>query len=373
MRHNFDNAPLHSSEVLGALLRQYEEPRGNRNGKPYFTCHIHQHKHPDKPHLRIEERNGKAVAVCDSYGVVGDTFAVYGEYTGEREFIKQKKAIAELVGVADNPPTRRARLRKSRPGASEVHAQEPPAPTACIYLTPEQESRIWQAVERAKQDTGNLSAHALELRLSVFDLFSRTDKENAALGMLGIWDDNRLAYVYTAMDKSGQWRALKAKLRNPAGAVNRFESWPTTGSNPPPWGWESAHQAEIVIMVEGESDALAVYSSLESLFSYELGVYPDTYCQEIAAAPAVVAVPGAGTFKREHAAALRDKAVIIAFDRDKAGDNGAARTADILHAAGVRTVYRWTPPPPYKDAREYHDRAEPCKLADSILKERSRI
>lgn len=373
MQNKFNNAPLHSSEVLGALLRQHEEPRGNRNGKPHFTCHIHQHKHPDKPHLRIEERNGKAVAVCDSYGVVGDAFAVYGEYTGERDFIKQKKAIAELAGVTDNPPARRVRLRKSRPGASVAAVQAYTAPPSRHFLAPEQEARLWRAVERAEQDTCNLTAHAQELGLSVFSLIARTDKENAALGMIGIWDDNRLAYVYTARDENGQWRALKAKLRNPAGAANRFEAWPSTGINPQPWGWEAAIQAEIVIMVEGESDALAVYSSEEAYFSYELGVNPDTYSQEIAAAPAVVAVPGASTFKREHAAALRGKAVILAFDRDKAGDAGAARTADILHTAGVRTLYRWTPPPPFKDARDYYSPAEPCRLLDSILKEKSRI
>ena len=373
MKTNFDNAPLHCSKVLGALLRQHEEPRGIRNAKPHFTCHIHQHKHPDKPHLRIEERNGKAVAVCDSYGVVGDVFAMYGEYTGERDFIKQKKAIAELAGLSDVHPTRKARGRKARPGASPKSPLIPATKDCCIYLPQEQESKLWQAVERAEQNINLLAIHAQELNISVFALLAHTDKETAALGSIGIWDDNRLAFIYTARDESGRWRALKAKLRNAAGAVNRFESWPPTGSNPPPWGWESVHQAEIVIMTESESDALAVYSSGESYFDYELGENPDEYSQQITAAPAVVAVPGAGTFKREHAAALRDKAVIIAFDRDTAGDTGAARTAEILHTAGVRTVFRWTPPPPYKDAREYHDRAEPCRLMDSILKNRNRI
>lgn len=361
----------HDSESLEKLVHMHEESRGIKNGVPWYTCHIHQHKHPEKAHLRIEERDGKAVAICDSFGVIGDIYNVYEAYTGERDFLKQKQAIEETQGfISYKTPRRKPRPSNTRNAGIESNAVRD---CAGCFLPLEQEKVIWKAVERAEQNKAELSAYARMLNLSDSNLLSRTDKENAALGMLGIWEDGRLVYVYTARDNSGQWRAIKAKLRNHASAAHRFESWPATGKLPPPWGWESIKDANSIIMVEGESDALAVYISLENALYYELSENPDTYEAATAFAPAVVAVPGASTFKKELAKELQGKAVIIAFDRDKAGEAGAHRTAELLKNAGVRYVCRWVPPPPFKDAREYYDAADPCRLITSILQHRNRL
>lgn len=361
----------HDAESMEKLIHMYEDPRGIKNGVPWYTCHMHQHKHPEKAHLRIEERNGKAIAICDTYGVQGDIYNVYAAYTGERDFRKQKQAIEEMLGYTTyQAPRRKVSKKNTRSAAVESNTAHD---TANLFLPPEQEEVIWKAVERVEQNIPEFTTHAHKLKLPACELITRTDKENAALGLLGLWEDGRLVYVYTARDNSGHWRAIKAKLRNHASATHRFESWPATGKLPPPWGWESIKDAKNVIMVEGESDALAVYLSLEDALAYELAENPDTYEEAVAEAPAVVAVPGANTFKKELATELRDKAVIIAFDRDNAGEAGALRTAEMLKNAGVRAVYRWTPPPPFKDARECYDATEPPRLIYSIIQDRFRL
>lgn len=59
-------------------------------------------------------------------------------------------------------------------------------------------------------------------------------------------------------------------------------------------------------------------------------------------------------------------------DNDEAGQNGATKTAEILHAAGVRCVYVWKPES-VKDARAAFDRVEPWRLAAEVYKNRKAI
>ena len=110
-----------------------------------------------------------------------------------------------------------------------------------------------------------------------------------------------------------------------------------------------------LIITEGESDALA---AIESGFTN------------------TVSVPfGSQNFQWiEHNWEWLEQftTIIICSDNDEAGQNGAAKTAEILHAAGVRCVYVWKPDG-VKDARMAFDRVEPWRLAADVYKNRKAI
>lgn len=117
MTENIDNRTieaLHGRDVLAAALCRHAEPRGEAGGMLRFTCPFHPHKHPEKAHLRIEDTRGRAVAICDSYGVAGDVFAVLRELEGAQRFPEQVRKAAEIAGTP--LPERRGRIWRQAQG-----------------------------------------------------------------------------------------------------------------------------------------------------------------------------------------------------------------------------------------------------------------
>jgi len=370
---------LRSPDVLAAVLGRHAEARGAAGGKLRFACPFHAHKHPERAHLRIEDKPGGAVAICDSYGVVGDVFAVARELEGAQGFLEQVQAVADIAGVR-LPDGRGAFGGKRKAGrrrnqGKRIFAHCKPrggvsAPLAAS-LSEDDEKAVLEAVKRLEKDPDALAAHAAGLGLPADALLPCTDMECADSGLLGLWPDGRLAYVYGARDSSGCWRPLLAKVRNRPGCSPRFIVWPA-GSTLGLWGADGAAGCGTVYVTEGESDALAVRYSVFCLFDCWSSNAPDSF-PAADSLPAVVAKPGAGVFKPEWAACLAGKNVVLCADSDAAGLEGARRSAAALHAAGVERVFIWSPPGGIKDARAFYDAARPCRLAEDIISRRESI
>lgn len=367
---------LHAPAVMEAVLERYAMPRGAANGKPRYTCPCHAHKHPDKPHLRMEiGKGGRAMAVCDSYGVIGDVFELVGQLEGMQDFPARVEAVADIAGYRlpdDDASPRRVKaagkgkdtrptgLRPDRPaGDTTLSKRETPTEE---YLPPDEECAAWQAVERLAASPDAVAHYAALLGVPGNALHAHTDKDCIALGLLGLDPAGRLLYVYTARDAAGAWRVPLYKARALPGETPRFRAH---GRKAGLWGIEALGDARRVIITEGESDALAVRAAVWSWADMWVHCNPDSF--DPASIPAIVAKPDAGTFKAAWAAPLRGRDVILCIDADDAGLEGAARTAKTLHAAGVRRVYQWRPPDGVKDARAALDAARPWRLADDIF------
>ena len=219
------------------------------------------------------------------------------------------------------------------------------------------------------------------------------------LGTLGSSPDGRLMYVYVQRDTSGALRVTGCKLRAQPGHANpflrirrgRWESFGTmnaTKENPHgvrfffpagkmygPWGLASLDGKAAVVLTEGESDALA-FSEAVDMFREVYGGHVDEVsgkCFEDetgkrfeACLPAVTALGGTGGFKEEWAPWFQGKVVVLAFDSDRAGRAGVEKVAKLL--AGQALVYAWTPPSPFKDAREMLAACGGMELMRSLLR-----
>lgn len=358
-----DKVTLRRPEVMAAVLERYAESRGVRSGKLCFTCPLHSHKHPEKGHLRIDiGKDGAAVAICDSYGPIGDVFELYGRLAGTSNFKEQFLGCAELVGYQLQKEQAGFRPRRTAPMLNTALIPTP-APT---YLPADQERAAWQAVDRANQHEEILAQHAACLGLPVQALLPYTSANDVSLpcGLLGLDEQHRLLYIYTQRDEAGAWRIPLVKVRMPEGSGSRFVCW--KGSNKQSlWGAGSIVPPQTVIITEGESDALAVRYSLNFAMgqAYSAG-RKSTGALNV---PRVVAKPDAGTFKTSWASSLRGCDVILLVDNDEAGRAGAAKTADILHRGGVRHVSIWLPPDGCKDARAAFRIEQPNSLILDIF------
>lgn len=360
---------LHAPAAMAAVLERYAAPRGAVNGKPRYTCPVHAHKHPEKPHLRIEAgKGGQAVAVCDSYGVIGDVFSLIGELEGIGDFPARVQAVADLAGcrLCDGEPKARGGKRGGRGKATGKPRPESAcnvagdAPPEC--LPPDKEQEIFRAVWRLQQCGQAIKRHAKALGLPACALMAHTMRDCAPLGLLGLDEAGRLMYVYTMRDAGGAWHVPMYKTRALPGESPRFRAY---GKKQGLWGAEAIHGRGAVIIAEGESDCLAIRDAVSKWLDDWIALDPDSY--PIHGLPVCVAKPDAGTFKAEWAKPLRGHEVILCIDGDEAGRKGAARTAQILHAAGVQRVGGWTPPDGFKDARDFYVAAGPLRLADDIF------
>lgn len=366
---SFSQADIDALKQAGpmiSLLERYAKPRGAVNGQPRFTCPFHEHKHPNKPHLRVEERGGRARAICDTYGVVGDVFALLEQLEGIHSFPEQVRMVAELTGYhlrgssprAPRAP-RRGRLKPPAPAAPQQQQEEPQG----HVFTEEEDIAICMSTDDAMEQPGflrNLSeelgitASTLEFYLQPRPPHCFRRKLRSCDTLLGVSDKGRLLYLYYEPGPDGDARLVMVKERNQPGRTPRFIC---RGRKRCLWGMGAARDAQEVFITEGESDALALADSLNEAryqlafpaMEYEPGSVNDTFDRI-----AVVAKPDAGTFREEWAAAMRGKRVILVRDNDEAGLRGAQDTARKLHEAGVEEVYCWAPPEGYKDARAFH-------------------
>ena len=146
---------------------------------------------------------------------------------------------------------------------------------------------------------------ARELHLDGSEFFNRSFLHVAYGGVLGLSPDNRLLYLYSAIDpQTGQPRYTGAKLRRRISHANPFlklenGKWNSYGSmngrdgkDPvrfswaagrafQPWGMEAAMSKKAVFVCEGESDCMAVSQAFDAFReSYQMDTDPETGCME---------------------------------------------------------------------------------------------
>lgn len=372
-----DVAALKSADVLQDYCRAVLGAGAMVGRVMYYPCPWGAHS---RPKLTTAERDGVGVCKCWACGQGGTVFDVAAGVLGvdvRKDFAACVQAVADAVGYrlteADKESARKGhRSRKAgaiaRGGASTLPAPEKAVKMNLEYLPPEQEAAALEAVRGLRDNKGLLHDYAVSLGLPYEVLLSHTDIEGcAARGLLGMGKGGRLLYVYTHVPDDGEAvRVFAVKRRNLPGESPRFLM---TGRKQLPWGMDSVTGRGEIFVTEGETDALAVRAALEVWLDIWLHTSPDDYpvADDL---PAVVAKPDAGTFREAWARLLVGKNVTLVIDDDEAGRKGAAATAEILHAAGVRRVFTWTPPAGVKDARAALDAARPWLMADSLLTER---
>ena len=351
---------------------------GKRVGRlMFYPCPFGSHT---RPKLEVAEKDGCGVALCRACNRGGTVYDIAGAVNGldpRKDFAACVQAVADAVGYTltdtgnGDTPKKGNRRRKSafsaRSGASTLPAMQKPAEKPLEYLPAEEEKQALDNVRRLAACPDMQSRFADMLNLPPWIIQSHTDIEECACrGLLGMDMQGRLQYVYTHCPDDGKpvrVHMVKTRCKEiPWGKNDKFRI-PPGQSKSRLWGADDAALASVVILTEGESDALAVRASLEC--------WLDAWThEEIAINPprmAVLARPDAGTFHESWARALRGKAVILLTDADDAGQQGADKIADILHAAGVAEVERWQPLNGCKDARTAFDKNNPADLMRDVV------
>lgn len=345
---------------------------GKRAGRlMFYPCPYGSHT---RPKLEATEKDGCGVAMCRACnrgGTVYDIAGAVNDLDPRKDFAACVQAVADAVGYTltdtgnENTPKKGKRRRKSafsaRSGVSAPPAMQKPAEKPLEYLTADEEKKALDNVRRLASRSDMQARFAEMLNLPPWIIQSHTDiQECSCRGLLGVDNSNRLLYVYTHCPADGApVRVLGVKTRNPQGVNPRFLM---RGSKQALWGADDATPANIVILTEGESDALAVRASLECWLAEWIN-------EEAIPAPriAVIARPDAGTFNESWARSLRGKAVILLTDADEAGQQGADKIAKMLFSAGVCEVESWQPRSGCKDARTAFDKNKPADLMRDIV------
>lgn len=375
-----DIVALRAPDVLHSYCRAALGAGMQRGRLTFYLCPWGAHT---RPKLEVTERDGVGVAMCracDTGGTVFDVAAGVLGLDAKRDFAAVVQAVADAVGYvlrADDAGTPQKTHRKRKAGFSRPlgvvtpPASVTPAEKPLEYLPADEEAAALDAVRRLAGDADSQARFAALLGLPRDVLEYHTGiQESAPLGLLGLDARERLLYVYTHRPAAGEpVRVFAVKTRNLPGVDPRFLM---RGSKQGMWGIDAAADARLVIITEGESDALAVRAAFWAWLDDWARNAPESYPDD--ALPAVVSKPDAGTFKESWARRLVGKDIILVTDNDDAGRKGTEKTASILHAAGVRRVFMWTPPAGgAKDARAALDAARPWLLAEDILTKKQRI
>jgi len=378
--HAADVSALKSPDVLHAYCRA-ALGAGKQVGRlMFYPCPWGAHS---RPKLEVAERDGNGVCICRACDKGGTVFDVAAGVLGvdvKQDFSAVVQAVADAVGYVlrddcTEKPKKGHRKRKagfSRPlRAVAAPASARPVEKPLEYLPPDEEAAAMDAVRRLAGSPAEIERWAglLGVPKSVIEFHSDI-QESAVLGLLGLDVRGRLLYVYTHCPGVGEpVRVVGVKTRNLPGTEPRFLM---RGSKQRPWGWDAVDAAGLVLVTEGESDALAVRAAVWAWLEDWAKNDPDSYpaADEM---PAVVAKPDAGTFRDAWARKLVGKDVELLVDNDDAGRKGAEKTAEILRAAGVRRVFVWTPAAGVKDARAALDAARPWLLADDLIFGRKEI
>lgn len=378
--YSADVAALKAPDVLHTYCRA-ALGAGKKMGRlTFYPCPWGAHT---RPKLEVTERDGVGVAMCRACDTGGTVFNVAAGVLGldaKRDFPAVVQGVADTVGYTlrtDDTGMLKKRHRKRKPGFSRPldvvtpPAMKTPADKPLEYLPPDEEAAALAAVKRLADTPAAVARYAVLLGLPPDVLEYHTGTEEAApLGLLGLDERGRLLYVYTHCPVAGAMpRVFAVKRRSFPGENPRFIM---RGSPALPWGMDAVDAAGLILVTEGESDALAVRAAFWSWLDDWARNEPDTYPPSDAL-PAVIAKPSAGTFRETWTHRLKGKEVILVTDNDDAGRKGADKTAGILRAAGVRRVFLWTPPDGAKDARAALDTARPWLLADDILTSKQRI
>lgn len=350
---------------------------GKRVGRlMFYPCPYGSHT---RLKLEVAEKDGCGVAMCRACNRGGTVYDIAGAVNGldpRKDFAACVQAVADAVGYTltdtgnENTPKKGNRRRKSafsaRSGVFAPPAMQKPAEKPLEYLTADEEKKALDNVRRLSACPDMQARFAELLNLPPWIIQSHTDiQECSCRGLLGVDEQGRLQYVYThcpADSAPVRVHMVKTRCKEiPWGKNVKFRI-PPGQSKSRLWGADDATPANIVILTEGESDALAVRASLECWLAEWIN-------EEAIPAPriAVLARPDAGTFNESWARSLRGKAVILLTDADEAGQQGADKIAKMLFSAGVCEVERWQPRSGCKDARTAFDKNKPADLMRDIV------
>ncbi len=368
-----------------------------------YPCPFGTHSNPY--HLEVSTYNVGGRWKCWACDLAGDIFDLHAALNGldvKKGFSLTVESLYQALGISCRTAKETRRKRPRRASQSQARQMTIPpqatVPAAPVFLTDDDAAALDECRRRLAGDR-NLATELLgELGLPYSLATVCTDK-GLGFPLLGATYDCRLIYLYTATDEAGAIRYTGAKLRRKSGHRNprlRLAGgrWQESGTmNPPPdnpnggarflsvagkcvepWGMTVARMKRSAIITESETDALAILEAMEHCRqAYQSDEDPDTGRPYEtpegtleAMIPAVVAIPGAGNFLAGWHELFRGKNVILALDADAAGRAGAEKIRAKL--AGLAAIRDWTPPPPFKDAREMLTTAGAISLYQDIFR-----
>ncbi len=394
-----DLQAIKSHDSLLAFCERELSPLRRRGRIHVCRCPFGVHTSTD--HLELAERDGAGVAHCHACGGGGSVLDVAAAIMGidaRKQLAEAARYVAAVTGYnlrdtsTDTPHKRRvgnyatARIRQ----AAETLAQKmtlSPAVPVVEYLPAEDEVVAFEAIDYARYHENLMARHAAMLKLPLRSLMWHTylDADISMRGHLGLAPDGRLLYVYTTRDRQGRLRVSAVKLRHGGGQHEQMlwiwgGAWQmhtkdgkpcnfipmerkgqpikflfsALASNCPLFGTDELSGHDIALLTESESDKLSLDYMADYLReAYQTGIEEEEEYMPEAEIPVAMAYPSANGFRAHHAALFKGKSVYIIADADKAGLDGAGKTAQLLYEAGVRGVCQWTPPAPHKDIRAF--------------------
>jgi len=311
--------------------------KGRRNGQQWrVACPVHGGKDTN---CVVGERDGSIVFVCHSGcgGAGGDALDLIAAVRGldvRADFGAVLREAASIAGIQLDSTDRRFGPMESKPKpidpALERHQRElaegrerilgalldlcPLDGEGLRYLTCERglDERVCRAARvgfvRDPEHVRRVLANGFPIEvldeLGIVYRGSHLAFANHPL-LFPIVERGRLAYVQgralgPVAKKQDRWRSMR-------------------GGVPALWGVDSLREPGPVLLAEGPIDGLTA--------------------MQWAGGGAVVAIFGAGGLKAEWCKAMRGRTVVLALDPDEAGDRGAAKATEMLHAVGA-TVQR---------------------------------
>lgn len=376
------------------LLEYCERMLGTHkdNGREtLFRCPFGEHQ---RLKLHVNECDGVGLWRCWACDKGGDIFTLAAELKQldiKAQFPDVLEHVAEVLNISlDGKMSKRSYSSSSRKRAGAMPVLQKGlthSPESPVFLDLADVMELETCRKRLEENIPLRSLFSFELDLSEDLILSAITVSHSGLrGLLGATEDGRLLYLYTARNCDRNVMYTGAKLRrrsnhpNPklylkegkwisCGTMNAESSrfmW-VAGKAYQPWGMEFAEQRKIVLICEGESDALAINQSFGCLVPEDSSVFGNVLNAGSAElVPFAVAIPGAQSFKREWAGFFKGKIVILGLDSDSAGRKAAEKIRQTLEDIGC-IVVDWTPPSPCKDARSLLSSEGSRALYQSIL------
>ena len=367
-----DIEALKQLDVLEIYCKKMLGPEHRYGGTFLYCCPWGDHR---RNKLEIREWNGKGTCkcwACDQQGDIIDLAAARLGLDAKIDFRDIAIHIAQETGLPLRDEYGRCIVEEDPSRAWEYSSKK--KLVRCPKAKKQKqmsEKEALQAVMNAAANPYALNYYAEMLNLPLESLVSHTKLENADKGLLGLSSDDHLLYIYTIRDVCGNLRIQAVKKRGRLSENIRF-CWIRTQSPQCLFGILSAEKSKMVIISEGESDALAIRASLAAWLEYMAFEAPDMV-DELENMFAVVAKPSADISGVEWALPLRGKDVILCVDNDGAGRKGAVRTIEILKDAGVGKIYVWLPPEGMKDARCAYSESQPDELMNDIIRNKQKL
>lgn len=221
---SYDTLLAYCEHTLGA---------GHRRGTDLlFMCPYSSHQHPK---LSIANKEGAGVFKCRACDIGGNIFALAAHLNGKdkkQDFRELCHLIADTTGTVirddedgDAAKTRRRKPQKPAQRVLTLRALSDAAANAkrreIAFLDETGQQLASDCLRRARGNYGLIKQHADALGITPRHLMLHCLFPER--GAIGLTEDGRLCYIYTANDETGKLRAVAVKVRNAPGAPARFQ------------------------------------------------------------------------------------------------------------------------------------------------------